>query len=696
MTITNYTGFIFSLNCYSSSGSHVGSAEVNTYDSISYTPPSSTSYILITTNTDDINVQWTSSSSGSSYVLYYDNQILPTGSRWPNITLNTSSYCYNCDCDCDCNYCDCDCDCDTSYWSLGTNRGTLTNSGSISLNPTISEIEYFIFTAPSKGTITVYSNFSQDMYGWIFNNNTTIYPSYGSGSSAVQNSNYISRDDDSYGNSQFLMSDVPVESGQSYKILVHAYSPTTDPSSGTVYLTFTPSITSWQTPTLITTISPSANYESTSPYSYNSSINKYAAGYIQYYVPAYPGKIVFETTTGSTSPDYYSYLSTTKLSANSGTSRGSAVTGSILYQNDDGADTGYDTRITYVHNSSTRTYYYIYVNAAWADSGTYTFPWKLWYYKQYTITYNLNDTNATGSVSAQNFYANNTTVTISSTVPTRSGYTFRGWSTSSTATSPTYTSNTSYTLSAQNYTLYAVWTKNPTLTINYCHTDGTLIEQKTETKTYNTSVNPTSYNKTISGYTYSSCNPSASFYITSNQTLYIYYTGNTYSITYNVNGGAGSISSTSYTMHPTNTTVSLTTNKPTFKNKLFKRWNTKADGTGTDYKSGQTITKQIGGITLYAKWVNGFYWSEDDSINPQQNQYINTYINTNKMNELINLINQNKNQSISQVNSTTKISLNLYNTLAALFSIVSLTTDTKITAAQWIALQNAYNNFIVQ
>ena len=56
------------------------------------------------------------------------------------------------------------------------------------------------------------------------------------------------------------------------------------------------------------------------------------------------------------------------------------------------------------------------------------------------------------------------TLTLSSTKPTRSGYTFLGWSTSSTATSATYAAGGSYTVNA-SATLYAVWKKIPTYTI---------------------------------------------------------------------------------------------------------------------------------------------------------------------------------------------------------------------------------------
>ncbi len=74
----------------------------------------------------------------------------------------------------------------------------------------------------------------------------------------------------------------------------------------------------------------------------------------------------------------------------------------------------------------------------------------------YTVTYNANG--GSGAPSSQ-VKTQNVALTLSSAVPTRSGYTFLGWSTSSTATSPTYYAGGSYTGNA-NLNLYAVWKKN--------------------------------------------------------------------------------------------------------------------------------------------------------------------------------------------------------------------------------------------
>ena len=75
----------------------------------------------------------------------------------------------------------------------------------------------------------------------------------------------------------------------------------------------------------------------------------------------------------------------------------------------------------------------------------------------YTLTYNANGgTNAPASqtgVSTSGSY----TFTVSSSIPTRVGYTFLGWSTSSTATSASNLPGSSYTATSTSATLYAVW-----------------------------------------------------------------------------------------------------------------------------------------------------------------------------------------------------------------------------------------------
>jgi hypothetical protein len=74
----------------------------------------------------------------------------------------------------------------------------------------------------------------------------------------------------------------------------------------------------------------------------------------------------------------------------------------------------------------------------------------------YTITYNANG--GSGAPAAQT-KTQNVALTLSTTKPTRSGYEFLGWATTSTATTATYQSGASYTANAGT-TLYAVWKTN--------------------------------------------------------------------------------------------------------------------------------------------------------------------------------------------------------------------------------------------
>ena len=77
----------------------------------------------------------------------------------------------------------------------------------------------------------------------------------------------------------------------------------------------------------------------------------------------------------------------------------------------------------------------------------------------YTLSYNANG--GSGAPSSQRVKAN-TGFYLSSTKPTRSGYTFLGWSTNKNATSASYSAGAGVRISS-NITLYAVWKKNATV-----------------------------------------------------------------------------------------------------------------------------------------------------------------------------------------------------------------------------------------
>ena len=149
----------------------------------------------------------------------------------------------------------------------------------------------------------------------------------------------------------------------------------------------------------------------------------------------------------------------------------------------------------------------------------------------YTLAYNANGgsgapSNQTGSNTGTSPYY---TFTVSSTVPTRTGYTFLGWSTSSSATSASYVGGNSFTVtSSGTTTLYAVWKAN-TYTVSYNANGGTGAPAN-QTKTYNEPLTlratiPTRTNYTFQGWATSSTGtvayqPSGSYTTNAPVTLY--------------------------------------------------------------------------------------------------------------------------------------------------------------------------------
>ena len=80
----------------------------------------------------------------------------------------------------------------------------------------------------------------------------------------------------------------------------------------------------------------------------------------------------------------------------------------------------------------------------------------------YTITYNANG--GTGAPASQT-KTHNIGLTLSSTKPTRTGYTFKGWATNASGTGITYSAGGTYS-DNNNIVLYAIWEEN-TVTINF-------------------------------------------------------------------------------------------------------------------------------------------------------------------------------------------------------------------------------------
>ena len=225
----------------------------------------------------------------------------------------------------------------------------------------------------------------------------------------------------------------------------------------------------------------------------------------------------------------------------------------------------------------------------------------------------------------------------------RSGWTFVGWATSTGTTSVAYEAGDRIYVgsSSSSINLYAVYKKETTIYCYFIKGNTGAIASNSRTKIqYRVNVSKTSYstgyyndivlptfdsinstiststpnrewsaigwNKTTSAETpdYSPGQSVSSDRITGD--LYAIYS-NECSITYNANGGSGTMSKQTgtgyYNAYGKYAGVTFTIKDCTFNppsGKRFGSWNQKADGSGTTYSSSVTTSYNI---TLYAIWV---------------------------------------------------------------------------------------------
>jgi uncharacterized repeat protein (TIGR02543 family) len=232
---------------------------------------------------------------------------------------------------------------------------------------------------------------------------------------------------------------------------------------------------------------------------------------------------------------------------------------------------------------------------------------------------------------------------------TRTGYTFLGWSTSSSATSATYTNGQKVkNLAASGtITLYAVWQLN-TYKLTVTATHSTVAVSRTNSpigggSTGNLSNGATLYYNDVlkitftanTGYTMSvhtvngsSFSSGASHTVVGAVAVVSTATANTYSVAFNANRGAGTGSGTmenqsftydqekALTVNAYSRQIRVTynyaggtgTQESAPAGSTFDGWATSATG-AVVYSNGQKVSNltatQNGTVTLYAKWTNG-------------------------------------------------------------------------------------------
>jgi Listeria-Bacteroides repeat domain (List_Bact_rpt) len=227
------------------------------------------------------------------------------------------------------------------------------------------------------------------------------------------------------------------------------------------------------------------------------------------------------------------------------------------------------------------------------------------------FTVNFNSNGGTGSEASQSAATATDLSLLSTGTIARAGFTFSGWNTAANGTGTAYADGASYPFTASN-TLYAQWTATGPFTVTFNNNGGagSLAPESDSTPTAlslfstGTMTDPgfhfTGWNTAAngSGTAYAD---GATYPFTASTTLYAQWAANgTFTVTFNNNGGQGSLPSESEDT-PTALTLFQTGNM-TQTNSYFTSWNTAANGSGTRYTDG-AIYPFTASVTLYAQWM---------------------------------------------------------------------------------------------
>jgi uncharacterized repeat protein (TIGR02543 family) len=256
------------------------------------------------------------------------------------------------------------------------------------------------------------------------------------------------------------------------------------------------------------------------------------------------------------------------------------------------------TGIDYVAGSSLKVDADVTLYAKWNTVAMTTF----------TVTFESN-----GGSSVQRQTVNSGATATRPINPTRSGYTFDNWYSNSGLTT-VYSFSTPVTA---NITLYAKWnaTAATKYTVTYNANGGSGTVPAAQTVNAGSAITLAGGSSlTRTGYTFGGWNTNASgtgttygastsYTPSSSITLYAKWNAaaaTTYTVTYNANGGDGTVPATQ-TVNAGSAVTLADGSELTKSGYTFSGWNTDASGSGTTFEAG-TLYTPSGSITLYAKW----------------------------------------------------------------------------------------------
>ena len=243
---------------------------------------------------------------------------------------------------------------------------------------------------------------------------------------------------------------------------------------------------------------------------------------------------------------------------------------------------------------------------AYTDGQTYDFSADMTLYAQwtantYTVTFDANGGSTPVPASKVVTYgaAYGTLATTG-----RAGYTFSGWFTA--ASGGTQVTAATVVTTAANHTLYAQWTAN-TYTVTFDANDGSTPVPTSKVVTYGAAYG-TLATTSRAGYTFSGWFTAASggtqvtaatvVNTAADHTLYAQWTANTYTVTFDANGGSTPVPTSKVVTYGTAYGTLATTSRAGY---TFSGWFTAASG-GTQVTAATAVTNAAD-HTLYAQWT---------------------------------------------------------------------------------------------
>ena len=200
------------------------------------------------------------------------------------------------------------------------------------------------------------------------------------------------------------------------------------------------------------------------------------------------------------------------------------------------------------------------------------------------------------------------------------GYTLAGWNTAANGSGTSYNVGDSFVITG-DITLYAQW-EISTYTVTF-NAEGGNVNPLEQTKRFASTYghgadgvveeglpSPTRTGYTFAGWydgpggTGNEVTDATTVQTTSDHPLYAKWTINQYTLSYDGNGSTGGTVPGSVTQdYNTSLTVAGNTGDLAITGYTLAGWNTAANGSGTSYDEGDTITIGASDVTLYAKWT---------------------------------------------------------------------------------------------